>query len=50
MEKATGAIFVDLSAEYTYGTVSHRLLSKKVYDMTKDHKLVELLKESIVNG
>lgn len=44
MGKVTGAMFVDLSAAYTYETVSHSLLLKKVYDMTKDHELVELLK------
>lgn len=41
--KITGVAFVDLSA--AYDSVNHQLLLKKIYDITKEYKLVEILKD-----
>ena len=41
-ELITGAAFVDLSA--AYDTVQHRLLMKKLYDMTGDAKLCGMIR------
>ena len=40
-KKITGAPFVDLSA--AYDTVNHRILTKKLYGMTSDVRLTELI-------
>lgn len=37
----TGAVFIDLTA--VYGTVNYRILWKKIYEMTKDLTLVDII-------
>jgi hypothetical protein len=37
----TGAVFVDLTA--AYDTVNHAMLRKKIYEMTKDYCLTEII-------
>ena len=43
----TGAAFVDLSA--AYDTVNHRILTRKVFEMTKDVKLTQLIQNLLSN-
>ena len=45
--KITGAAFVDLSA--AYDTVNHRILTKKLYEMTSDVRLTELICNMLSN-
>ena len=43
----TGAAFVDLSA--AYDTVNHRILTRKLFELTKDVKLTELILNLLSN-
>ncbi|XP_071481580.1 uncharacterized protein [Diadema antillarum] len=45
--KITGAAFVDLSA--AYDTVNHRILAKKLYEMTSDVRLTKLICNMLSN-
>ncbi|KAI8511926.1 hypothetical protein Bbelb_110260 [Branchiostoma belcheri] len=43
----TGAVFVDLSA--AYDTVNHRILTRKIFEITKDARLTELIQNLLSN-
>ena len=45
--RITGAAFVDLSA--AYDTVNHRILTRKLFEITHDVKLTELIQNMLSN-
>ena len=47
--KITGIVLVDLSAAYDYDTVNHRRLLEKVYNMTRDYRLMCMIRTLLEN-